>query len=584
MKYSFFCLLFSCLFLCANGQKVSFFEVPALRLDLTTLYEEERKWRTDTSLIWDMGAFEMSEQITLGAYKLYLEDIKKDSSKAFYISQLPDSSIASPAQYSNYLESQKYDQLPVSGISWNNAMNYARWLSYREMKGGKLHHLYRLPEGSEWLVARHYLDSIGQKHDLGTSLSDWGIENYYEGMSYPFSCCNCVGEECSLFFSKPNDGRAWKRRVVFGSSFWKSRRNFILNDWEFADLGRVDIGFRLVKESVKDSSSHIKMVLKYWNTYSYYEDVSDNYNHQKYKNGLKVKANRSLKRKEFIFEQTAYKTKVIAQESKGKLDGIYQSFYENGQLKAKGTFVAGQRNGIWELWDERGRLVTKRKYENGLTYKRLFPKTENKLEQFLFRSEVLPQKRDSTGLYKWYIIHEKEICWERRIYKSLPKAKNPFLFSSNKLPELLIKAWENGKITAYKDGHFVHKVPDDSLSCFSEKVGSVNGLKLHEIGFIHDHFHILDYRILGIGLMNGSTEVLWFYYPEVRSILKKEKVETPYKHLKHLDDLFHFHYYFYDKVELGGLAVKEIQVKIALESDVDLIEFEHSNWIYFLAK
>ena len=49
----------------------------------------------------------------------------------------------------------------------------------------------------------------------------------------------------------------------------------------------------------------------------------------------------------------------------GEPDGPYEHYDENGQLQAKGTIKDGDREGPWEEYDENGQLMTKRTYRAG---------------------------------------------------------------------------------------------------------------------------------------------------------------------------------------------------------------------------
>ena len=43
----------------------------------------------------------------------------------------------------------------------------------------------------------------------------------------------------------------------------------------------------------------------------------------------------------------------------GVLDGLYRAFYKNGQLKSKVIYNQEKGNGVWEKWNEDGRLIEK---------------------------------------------------------------------------------------------------------------------------------------------------------------------------------------------------------------------------------
>jgi antitoxin component YwqK of YwqJK toxin-antitoxin module len=49
----------------------------------------------------------------------------------------------------------------------------------------------------------------------------------------------------------------------------------------------------------------------------------------------------------------------------GELDGPSESYYENGQLQSKGTFVAGKWDGPYEDYHANGQLMAKGTYNMG---------------------------------------------------------------------------------------------------------------------------------------------------------------------------------------------------------------------------
>jgi formylglycine-generating enzyme required for sulfatase activity len=164
-------------------------------------------------------------------------------------------------------------RLPVINVSWNDAVEYAKWLSKQTAK------LYRLPTETEWEYAAR----------AGTETAYWwanemkpGMANWYEGGSRsggkqtspigsfppnPFGLYDTAGnvlewvEDCwhENYEGAPQDGSAWKaaggstcgRRVIRGgawsndpvalrSSYRSRGRAGRSRDW--------DIGFRLAQD------------------------------------------------------------------------------------------------------------------------------------------------------------------------------------------------------------------------------------------------------------------------------------------------------------------------------------------------
>ena len=47
------------------------------------------------------------------------------------------------------------------------------------------------------------------------------------------------------------------------------------------------------------------------------------------------------------------------------LNGLHKEFYENGQLKEKGNFIAGKEDGLHEEFYENGKIWIRRNFVDG---------------------------------------------------------------------------------------------------------------------------------------------------------------------------------------------------------------------------
>lgn len=209
-----------------------------------------------------MKAFEISDQITFGEYKKYLSAIKKDSSATFFYKQLPDSSIATPEIYKQYVTGNTYDKYPVLGISWENALNYCKWKTLQDNRGDSISFIYRLPICSEWLAANDYLNKKKNKNDFNKNYADWLMSSKFEG-SY--------GKDSSFFYdtyfsltSRKSDAHI-DRRFVIGNSYLLEKEK--LYDYYkynyFQSVGYRQIGFRIIKVKYSTAYSY-KAILKFW--------------------------------------------------------------------------------------------------------------------------------------------------------------------------------------------------------------------------------------------------------------------------------------------------------------------------------
>lgn len=190
---------------------------------------------------------QISSLVTFREYKIYLEAVKKDSSAAFYKTQWPDSAMCPKAVYQTYINSSMYDDYPVVGISWKNALNFCRWKTLQDNKKDSLACIYRLPSCSEWLAAFQYLEKTQAKHDFNKYYSDWTL-NVFDESSYDFSGKANAFRYDYEFFPRPHDQRVLTRMRILGNSFLHQHRSVYAGFYNYADQGQRDLGFRYVKD------------------------------------------------------------------------------------------------------------------------------------------------------------------------------------------------------------------------------------------------------------------------------------------------------------------------------------------------
>jgi GH24 family phage-related lysozyme (muramidase) len=80
-------------------------------------------------------------------------------------------------------------------------------------------------------------------------------------------------------------------------------------------------------------------------------------------------------------------------QSKGSYEddikqGLWKLYWFNGKLSEKGSYVNDDADGIWEEYNENGQLETKKLYKNGEYVKQL-PITESKTPSFLLKEEMV---------------------------------------------------------------------------------------------------------------------------------------------------------------------------------------------------
>jgi hypothetical protein len=223
------------------------FNIPAQQFDYSKELGRESK-----AYIVAVDSFQISSFVTFGEYKTYLDQIKKDSSLAFYQSQLPDSDMCAHDAYVKYVNSSDYDNYAVSGISWDNAMNFCKWKTIRENQKDSFNIIYRLPTIPEWLSAYRYLKEQQIANDFNQDYSDWTLTTVGE-FDYAFFDLGETGYGNYIYWALPNESKDMKRKIVMGNSFHFSEPKFDnFMHLPFYEMnGYSYIGFRYLKEHLK---------------------------------------------------------------------------------------------------------------------------------------------------------------------------------------------------------------------------------------------------------------------------------------------------------------------------------------------
>ncbi|MCC6372590.1 MAG: SUMF1/EgtB/PvdO family nonheme iron enzyme [Bacteroidia bacterium] len=193
-----------------------------------------------------VNTFSISHQITLGEYKLYLNEIKRDFSFAYYKSQWPDSTMAAKETLEKYMTVVLYEKYPVVGISWFKVMNYCRWRTLKETSDS-IRFVYRLPFYSEWVIAQNYLSSQKIKNDFNGNNSDWLISAYDESF-YDLVADSKTSAYDYFYLPKAKDSKVLTRMRYMGDSFLQQNVTFTSKTYYYASEGVLDVSFRLVKE------------------------------------------------------------------------------------------------------------------------------------------------------------------------------------------------------------------------------------------------------------------------------------------------------------------------------------------------
>ncbi|EKO32808.1 toxin-antitoxin system YwqK family antitoxin [Leptospira santarosai] len=72
------------------------------------------------------------------------------------------------------------------------------------------------------------------------------------------------------------------------------------------------------------------------------------------------------------FGKSSRKPEVMMNGDEGNEEGLYERFYENGQVELKGNYTEGYRNGLWQKYFQDGELEYTGYYKNGLKVRTWF--------------------------------------------------------------------------------------------------------------------------------------------------------------------------------------------------------------------
>lgn len=225
-------------------------------------------------------------------------------------------------------------------------------------------------------------------------------------------------------------------------------------------------------------------------------------------------------------------TKCNYETEKGMLDGQYRSYYENGKLKAEGTFSQNNRLGFWVFYKPDGNIQCMRDYKNNYSFDE--KSSDNKSKSVNLNSNN-----------SWTIIQEKDIIYRTRYISTLLESENTALFTTENLAENVIRAVKNSGKPVFTDSRFVQTSSSD-LPAGSRIIG----FKIKEDRILDVATQVLQYRIVGIAPLIKSelsaesklSEVYWIHYADIKNELSTMMIKSINGHLfcKTLLDIFEY--------------------------------------------
>ena len=302
-----------------------------------------------------------------------------------------------------------------------------------------------------------------------------------------------------------------------------------------------------------------------------------------------------VKRKKISYQDG--KISVQCEMLNNLYDGKYVSYYPNKQKKAEGNFAENQRIGKWTAWDSTGKMVMQREYKNNFEFTRLFPAYPKGTAQ-LFSAPVYKLNYNEKGYIDYFYLQERACTVSKRIWRYVPKEKNPQIFMFNQFLPLLLDSVKTGKIFGYDiaDDEFWKKLEPGVLNKYADTATySLIGYKIKEDWFFDIDRMISETRIIGLlpvlrEKTKGDTiETAWFYYPQVRAIAAKQMHEcnAVNPNASTLDNVLFFRNFYgeiYKESNVKNRSLKEYASGLMLDQErtrieLSLIELEHDEWL-----
>jgi hypothetical protein len=285
--------------------------------------------------------------------------------------------------------------------------------------------------------------------------------------------------------------------------------------------------------------------------------------------------------------------KVQCHIENGIFDGQYKSWYKNGTKKISGKFSKNQRVGQWNVWSETGELLMQRDYINNF--------------QFEVNNIASPEKSITTKVKLDYndfayiaydTIYEKDVLWAKKSWRIIkPSELNMPLFENNKLFKVINKSLKENSIQAYSaeqdiEGKFKIALKTKELDDLVEiRDDKLIGFLVKEESVIDKRRQILETRIIGICPIvydknDRPKHLFWVYFPNLRPILAKERVEykSYLSNINTLDDVFYYKNYNSQLYKVTNVTDSPIfiedkdAVNTLQKLELETIEREHESW------
>ena len=225
-------------FLCQNFKVVEKSKLPLKEI----YFGKESKTKTK------YHEFEISDLITVGEYKVFLEAMYKDSGETIYNKYVPQPTLNEKTIIDTFWSNMNFDKEPAIGITWESAQAYCKWSEKSQQPA--TNYAYRLPNIYEWCIYSHESSLLDLKN-YGY-YSEWTINAMDESMFRANPKQNPINS--FEYKHTKDDPKVLKRKIALGNNFMEKFKfpfDAAVRSY-YADEGYRTIGFRVVRTHTKE--------------------------------------------------------------------------------------------------------------------------------------------------------------------------------------------------------------------------------------------------------------------------------------------------------------------------------------------
>ncbi len=185
--------------------------------------------------------FEISDLITVGEYKVFLEAMYKDSGETVYNKYVPQPTLNEKTIIDAFWSNINFDNEPAIGITWESAQAYCNWSE--KLQQSATNYSYRLPNVYEWIIFANQELNI---KNFGL-YSEWTVNAMDESMYELDAKRNPIN--IFEYEHSTDDPKVLKRKIVLGDNFMEKFKfpvDAAIRS-NYGDEGYRTIGFRMVR-------------------------------------------------------------------------------------------------------------------------------------------------------------------------------------------------------------------------------------------------------------------------------------------------------------------------------------------------